>query len=369
LSNDVHRISVGIVGTAKNTGKTTVLAALMEEARRRGVPLALTGIGYDGEAIDNLTLLPKPRLDVYEGIHICTAEACVRQATAVCEILETTDEETSLGRVQLVRIASPGRIMLAGPNNTHGLRSILERLKPFARVILIDGALGRMVPMAAADAVIFATGAARSVDIPHLAQEMKAILDIFHLGGAGVSLLDAEHPEQVIIRQGNGETKSINGLSSLLTAEEGGLVAEAMPAGAARIALPGVLSHKALKGILEQGDARLEEKVFELFAPTMLLAGGKPIPVWENLTQLIMRGAGIQYRHPLDVLGVAINPFYPRQIGRRGYFEPSFIDREELGDEFRRVMALPVIDIMRDGAGELFEKIQSKLFVKRSLTP
>lgn len=364
MINNDNCICVGIVGTAKNTGKTTALAALMEEARRREVPVALTGIGYDGEAIDNLTLLPKPRLDVHEGIHICTAEECVRQATAGCDVIETTEEETSLGRVQLVRITSPGRIMLAGPNNTDGLRPILERLKPFAPILLIDGALGRMVPMAAADAVIFATGAARSVHIPHLAQEMKAILDIFHLGGIGAPLLEDEQPDEITIQDRNGDAKTMSGLSSLLTSEEGGLVAEALTANASRIAIPGALSHKALKAMLELNDTSFEGVVFELFAPTMLLAGGKPMPVWENLSKLIMRGATIRYRHPLCVLGVAINPFYPRQIGRRGYFEPSYINRDELEAEFRRMMTLSVVDVLRDGAGKLFDRIQKKLLEK-----
>jgi hypothetical protein len=56
---------VGIAGTAKNTGKTTTLSAIMGEARKEpALVLGLTSIGYDGEGFDNVTGLPKPRIDV-----------------------------------------------------------------------------------------------------------------------------------------------------------------------------------------------------------------------------------------------------------------------------------------------------------------
>jgi cobyric acid synthase len=46
--------SVGIIGTAKNDGKTTTLSALLRSLKNRKI--AVTGIGYDGEEIDNITM-------------------------------------------------------------------------------------------------------------------------------------------------------------------------------------------------------------------------------------------------------------------------------------------------------------------------
>jgi len=55
---------VGIAGTAKNTGKTTTTSAILDELYNMEIPIGLTSIGYDGEEIDNITRLPKPRLFV-----------------------------------------------------------------------------------------------------------------------------------------------------------------------------------------------------------------------------------------------------------------------------------------------------------------
>ncbi|MCC6548479.1 MAG: hypothetical protein IT279_00265, partial [Ignavibacteriaceae bacterium] len=63
--------STGIIGTAKNTGKTTTLNWLMKQQGSTGI--AVTGIGYDGEERDNITMLPKPRLRFEEGVIVATA--------------------------------------------------------------------------------------------------------------------------------------------------------------------------------------------------------------------------------------------------------------------------------------------------------
>ncbi|MBU4562316.1 hypothetical protein KKB17_02785, partial [bacterium] len=53
---------LGILGTAKNTGKTTTTSALLEIANNKNLSVGITSIGYDGEDIDNITGLPKPRI-------------------------------------------------------------------------------------------------------------------------------------------------------------------------------------------------------------------------------------------------------------------------------------------------------------------
>jgi molybdopterin-guanine dinucleotide biosynthesis protein len=75
-------IRLGIAGTAKNTGKTTATAAIIQELRTRGVGFYLTSIGYDGENIDNVTGLPKPKLRVEPGDVVATAERCLAVSTA-----------------------------------------------------------------------------------------------------------------------------------------------------------------------------------------------------------------------------------------------------------------------------------------------
>ena len=357
LKKGTKTVRVGIVGTAKNTGKTTVLIALMNEARRRAIPVSLTGIGYDGEAIDNLTLLPKPRLDVYEGIHLCTAEECVRQATALCEVIAPTDEITSLGRVLHVRIMGEGRIMLAGPNKTDALRRVLAILERYAPIQLIDGALGRMVPMAAADAVVFTTGAARSTNIPHLAEEMKAIMDVFQMGEESPRHLPSEMPDEVTIYSRKGLKAVLAGCTSLLADADAASLSARIRDDVRCVAIPGAVASKPFRAILNNSALMLKGVLFDFASPTMLLAGGKPIEVRDNLEQLLKRGAHIHYRHPIRLIAVAINPFFPRQVGRRGYFKPDYVNAEELEREFKTCLSLPVFNIMKDSAGALFDLI------------
>ena len=89
-------LKLGIAGTAKNTGKTTVTAAIMDELRRRGVPFYLTSIGYDGENLDNVTGLPKPKLPVQVGDIVATAEKCLLASTARFETLAQTGVNMTL---------------------------------------------------------------------------------------------------------------------------------------------------------------------------------------------------------------------------------------------------------------------------------
>ena len=58
---------LGILGTSKNTGKTTTTSALLEIANNKNLSVGITSIGYDGEDIDNITGLPKPRIFAKRG--------------------------------------------------------------------------------------------------------------------------------------------------------------------------------------------------------------------------------------------------------------------------------------------------------------
>ena len=52
--------TVCLAGMCKNAGKTTALNVLIRGARERGVTLALTSIGRDGEREDLVTGTNKP---------------------------------------------------------------------------------------------------------------------------------------------------------------------------------------------------------------------------------------------------------------------------------------------------------------------
>ena len=52
---EINNKAIGILGTAKNTGKTTTFNFLLEWSNLKSIRVGLTSIGYDGEDIDNIT--------------------------------------------------------------------------------------------------------------------------------------------------------------------------------------------------------------------------------------------------------------------------------------------------------------------------
>ena len=139
------QISLGIAGTAKNTGKTTTTAAIIQELRIRAIPLFITSIGYDGENLDNITRLPKPKLWVEPGDIIATAAKCFKFSTASFRMLEETEVCTPLGKVWIAEVKKAGLVVTAGPNKSSDVKivsALLRRIGP--GVILFDGALNRI---------------------------------------------------------------------------------------------------------------------------------------------------------------------------------------------------------------------------------
>ncbi len=174
--------TIGFAGTAKNTGKTTAALHVLGLACEAGFRVALTSIGYDGEAIDNVTGLPKPRYQAPVGTLLATAESCLTSGggSAGCDVIHHTGIETGLGEVIIARVDRPGLVVLAGPNKRHELERILALLEEAgAELAIADGALNRLVPLLCADGLVLSTGAALEPDIPRLAEHLAALCDLF----------------------------------------------------------------------------------------------------------------------------------------------------------------------------------------------
>src|SRR5579859_4748084 len=131
-----HVQSLSLLGLAKNVGKTTttnyLLETLLGEKLYRAEELALTSLGLDGEAVDVLTALPKPRYVPQAGLIIATAADLLRQAEseeAQVEHLAHLPGRTALGPVILARVLRPGRIIIAGPTLLRDVRGALERMR------------------------------------------------------------------------------------------------------------------------------------------------------------------------------------------------------------------------------------------------
>lgn len=178
-----HR-SVSIVGLEKNTGKTETLNYILNRLRSMDVQIALTSIGVDGEQTDNITQTPKPEITLFEEMVFVTSEKHYLKRRIVSEILNISNDRTALGRLITARARSEGKVILSGPSDTAGVKRLIDEMGQFGvQTTIVDGALSRLslASPAVTDAMILATGAALSANIPQLVRQTRFVQQLIQL--------------------------------------------------------------------------------------------------------------------------------------------------------------------------------------------
>ena len=173
--------SLAIVGLEKNTGKTECLNYILRRIKKTAQLFALTSVGIDGENRDQVCQTPKPEIVVPEGMIFVTSEKHFREKRLVAEILDISEEQTALGRLITARAKSSGKVLLSGPADTAGLKRVIQRMQRWGvRTTLVDGALSRLslASPAITDAMLLATGAAVSGNIPELVRRTRFVCDL-----------------------------------------------------------------------------------------------------------------------------------------------------------------------------------------------
>lgn len=154
--------SVAITGLAKNSGKTVALNAIIRRAQDLGMQVGVASSGRDGEELDAVTHLPKPRIHVKKGTLVATTEDLAMRASASLEPLSETVFVTVLGRLIIYRAASPGTVEVAGGNKAGVVKDVTNVMRHLgAEFIVVDGAAGRRFSAAPylADTTVLSTGA------------------------------------------------------------------------------------------------------------------------------------------------------------------------------------------------------------------
>jgi hypothetical protein len=341
---------IGVAGTAKNTGKTTTLCTMIRTARAMGRLPGITGIGYDGEERDTVTLLPKPRITVFPGMLVTTSERCLEVSTARMRVLDRTGLQTALGKVVITIVEEEGLAVVAGPNKTSDLHTVTRRMgSSGATDLFVDGSLNRIAPMAVADRVVFATGGARSTNIAHLAEEMAAIEWMFQEAS-----LDAAYGEVSGIRLVAGEVQIQCASSQFHSPQDIGRALQLLPGGLTEIVLPGMVS---LDGLTLLGD-RVEQAgvaglriVFD--NPFRLLLAGEPNRLGEWVERMRKRSISIGYRHRTKLAAVTFNPYYPAFDGTT--YSAAYLDASSGKAALSAALTTPVIDVVEEGVERLYE--------------
>lgn len=350
---------LGIAGTAKNTGKTTATAAIIKELRARGAGFYLTSIGYDGETIDNITGLPKPKLRVEPGDVVATAEKCLAVSTAAFEPLLTTNIQTPLGRIHIARATAGGLVVTAGPNKSTEVRELavlLSRMGPGTTIF--DGALNRIAPMVEMDGFILATGASRTPDIPRLAQETGVIWRLSTLPAAPRALELAERRlSQVTLLGPDLDEIKTWPLSSLLTEQDVDQVLAEPMTKYSYLYVPGVVGERALRFLADRLADKPRSFLLVFADPVKLLVSGDPVTYHELLMAAEKGGAvaGVVKRVPL--LAVTINPFYPDYRVETNAYKPAFVDFVRLQVAVEGSVRVPVYNVVKQGAKGLVDRV------------
>ena len=183
--NDILRYdSLSIVGLEKNTGKTECLKYVLDRLPVQTKRIAVTSIGIDGETVDQVTRTQKPEIVLREGMYFGTSETHYRQRRLVSELIDVSDENTSLGRVVTARALTGGKILLSGPSSASSLRRWMGDMRRLGTdLVIIDGALSRMssASPAVSQSMILATGAAYSANINTLVSKTAHVVDLVNL--------------------------------------------------------------------------------------------------------------------------------------------------------------------------------------------
>ncbi|MFZ5642443.1 MAG: hypothetical protein ACOY46_02485 [Bacillota bacterium] len=345
----MKRITVGIAGTAKNTGKTTTTRVLLEHFQNRGVRLGITSIGYDGEKVDNITGLPKPRIFLNKGDFAAVAEKCLGVSSARMKIIARTDINTPLGRIVCGEVMKEGLMVVAGPNQSVHLRSIRQWMYgQETGLVIVDGALNRIAPMVETDGFILATGAAHTVDLDRLAFETHCIGVICNHPGVYAIPHPGRESGNTIVWDGNGQVLA-KLPAFLFDPGDLGPFLEVM-AKARCFFCPGVISGACLNYMWDLGFAEGTSFVFE--DPVKLLLSDVT-SAHRFIEKVFMKGGSVGYIRALPLIAVTVNPFYPScRYGTHSYQE-DYVDRDLLLGKIKSAVEVPVFDVVSQGPEEL----------------
>lgn len=318
---------IGIAGTAKNTGKTTTLNCLLKESAHRNFVVAVTGIGFDGEETDNVTLLPKPRVIVYPNSIVTTSEQCLDISSAKVEILHRTGMNTSLGEILILRIIRTGLIVIAGPSKRKELEIIVEKMESYSvDCIFVDGSLNRISPMSVVNAIIFTTGASRSTDIVFLSREMRAIEYLFHLSVITDNVDSKTINIPLLLDDGD-----VDELKALLTTDNTSLSISKM------VSLSAL---ERLTSLCANGSIQLQKLVFP--DPFALLINENIYQSYKYISELIRLNISVSYQKAPKLCCITANPFFPQYVG--GKYFSHFVDKVELLSQLQLKCSTPIFN-------------------------
>jgi hypothetical protein len=287
---------LALVGLAKNTGKTVVLATLLRELEAEGRRVGVTSVGRDGEARDVLDRrIEKPRIELAAGSLVATTDGLLRASGLAHELLEQTGIRTPLGQVLIARLRASGPIEVAGPSAAADVRAVSDAMLVHgAEQVLIDGAIDRRAASSphVSDGLIMSTGAVLSEDIDEVVSQTKDAVDLVRLPKA---------PE-------TAEDTSLTLPPRFALASDEARIAELLDANpsARSLLVAGALPEAFLGVLLRAARRRRRELTVVVSDSTRVFLADRG-PGWYR-----GQGIDIQVASPIALAAITVNPVAPQ---------------------------------------------------------
>lgn len=339
--------TLGFVGTAKNTGKTTTALHILGLVNAAGIRTALTSIGFDGENTDHVTGLPKPRYYAQSGMLLATAAPLLEVGTARYGKIQPTGLKTILGEIVIVTVTEPGYVVAAGPNRKVDIRKLLAQLADLgAELTMVDGALNRLAAMVLADGMVLSTGAAFDERIEFLADHAAAMESLFHLPAFHGQAEGELEVVQYLSGDGRMEQLSVGSvLEEAAMQQAAGWFLAGEPG---QCFIPGVFGPRLFQKMVDQLAEQLAGKSFVFTSPLNLLATADPLTWQASICRLQELGGQVFYRRPMPLHFMTVNPFYPRYLQKTGQYVAEYVDKMDLLQRVRTAIRdTLVVDILQ----------------------
>lgn len=324
--------SLSVVGLEKNTGKTECLNYILKRLPLQDCTVAVTSIGIDGESIDQVTSTPKPEIYLREGMLFSTAEAHYKLRKLVSELIEITDERSSLGRIVTAQVRSGGKVLLSGPSSGASLKRWMEGIRALgADLCIVDGALSRLssASPAISKAMVLATGAAYSANLPTLIQKTKFVVELINLELAGPEDVNGFLPIESGVWGMSKEEELIDfNLRSSLTLNK---LDRNITAGNRVVYVSGALTDRFLKLIADSREVKEIVLIVRDFTKIFVTES--------SYRSFLKRGGRIRVLQKSELIAVCVNPVAPS-----GYV----LDSNVLCGKLEEAIGLPVYDIVKN---------------------
>lgn len=324
--------SLSIVGLEKNTGKTECLNYILGRLPLDSIKIAVTSIGIDGEDKDQVTGSAKPNIILREGVYFSTSENYYRQKNLSAELVDVSDEESSLGRIVTGKVIREGKILLAGPSSTISLHHWMNKMDEFGvNLKIVDGALNRLslASPAISKAMILSTGAAYSAEMNVLVNKTKYMVDLINLSEEEDLLIKSmeEYENGIWGMTMEGRILNISKKSSLILRDMNSDFLKQCKI----IYVAGALTDSFLNILINYPDIKGKELIVDDFT--------KIFTSEQAYRLFIKRGGIIKVMKKSKLIAVCVNPTAPN-----GYI----LDSDILCRKLEEAIKLPVYDIVKN---------------------